>query len=40
MEFLSDSPARTEAVGVALGRVIPAGTVIAYRGGVGAVQTG
>ena len=39
MEFLSDSPAHTEAVGAALGRVIPAGTFIAYRGGLGAGKT-
>ena len=33
------SPAQTEAVGAALGRIVPAGTVIAYRGALGAGKT-
>ena len=33
------SPAQTEAVGAALGRIVPAGTVIAYRGDLGAGKT-
>ena len=39
MTFLTYSPAETEAVGAALGRIIPAGTVIAYRGDLGAGKT-
>ena len=39
MIFLTTSPGETEAVGAALGRIIPAGTVIAYRGDLGAGKT-
>ena len=39
MEFLSNSPAQTEAIGAALGKILPAGTVIAYRGDLGAGKT-
>ncbi len=39
MEFITHSPEETEAVGAALGRIIPAGTVIAYRGDLGAGKT-
>ena len=39
MIFITNSPAETEDVGAALGRVIPAGTVIAYRGDLGAGKT-
>ena len=39
MIFLTYSPAETEAVGAALGRIVPAGTVIAYRGDLGAGKT-
>ena len=39
MEFYSHSPAQTEAVGEALGRVLKAGTVIAYLGDLGAGKT-
>ena len=39
MEFITHSPEETEAVGVALGRVVPAGTVIAYSGDLGAGKT-
>ena len=39
MIFLTNSPAETEAVGAALGAIIPAGTVIAYRGDLGAGKT-
>ena len=39
MIFITNSPAETEAVGAALGQVIPAGTVIAYRGDLGAGKT-
>ncbi len=39
MEFQTNSPAQTEAVGAALGRIIPPGTVIAYLGDLGAGKT-
>lgn len=39
MTFLTNSPAETEAIGAALGEIIPAGTVIAYRGDLGAGKT-
>ena len=39
MKFTTKSPAQTEAVGAALGRIVPPGTVIAYRGGLGAGKT-
>ena len=39
MTFLTNSPAQTEAVGTALGKILPAGTVIAYRGDLGAGKT-
>ena len=39
MEFLTNSPAETEAVGAALGRVLKPGTVIAYLGDLGAGKT-
>ena len=39
MTFLTNSPAETEAVGATLGKIIPAGTVIAYRGDLGAGKT-
>lgn len=39
MEFLSDSPARTEALGQALARTLQPGDVIALRGGLGAGKT-
>ena len=39
MTYLTNSPAQTEAVGAALGRIIPAGTIIAYRGDLGAGKT-
>ena len=39
MTYITNSPAETEAVGAALGRVIPAGTVLAYRGDLGAGKT-
>ena len=38
-EFRTDSPEQTEALGAALGRVIPPGTVLAYRGDLGAGKT-
>ena len=39
MQFLTNSPAETEAVGAALGKIIPPGTAIAYRGDLGAGKT-
>ena len=39
MIFLTNSPVETEAVGSALGKILPAGTVIAYRGDLGAGKT-
>ena len=39
MEFLTNSPAETEAIGAALGAMIPAGTILAYRGDLGAGKT-
>ena len=39
MEFITHSPVETEKIGAALGRVIPAGTVIAYEGDLGAGKT-
>ena len=37
--FTTNSPAETEAVGAALGGVIPAGTILAYKGDLGAGKT-
>ena len=39
MEFITNSPMETEAVGEALGRVLQPGTVLAYRGDLGAGKT-
>ena len=39
MEFTTHAPEQTEAVGAALGKVLTAGTVIAYRGDLGAGKT-
>ena len=39
MEFISHSPEETEKIGAALGRVVPAGSIIAYRGDLGAGKT-
>ena len=39
MELITHSPAETEAVGAALGRILPPGAVIAYRGDLGAGKT-
>jgi len=39
MEFLTNSPEETEAVGAALGKILKMGTVIAYRGDLGAGKT-
>ena len=39
MNYLTRSPEETEAVGEALGKVVTAGTVIAYKGDLGAGKT-
>ena len=39
MEFITNSPAETEYVGAALARQLQPGTVIAYRGDLGAGKT-
>ena len=39
MEFITNSPAETEAVGGALGAALKPGSVIAYRGDLGAGKT-
>ncbi len=39
MTYLSNSPAETEAIGAALGRALKAGTILAYRGDLGAGKT-
>ena len=39
MEYISTSPKETEAIGMALGKVLPAGTVLAYEGDLGAGKT-
>lgn len=39
MTFLTNSPAETEAVGAALGKILRPGTVLAYRGDLGAGKT-
>ena len=39
MQFITNSSAETEAIGAALGKIIDPGTVIAYRGDLGAGKT-
>ena len=39
MNFITNSPAETEAIGAALGKQLKPGTVIAYRGDLGAGKT-
>ena len=39
MQYITNSPAETEAIGSALGKIINPGTVIAYRGDLGAGKT-
>ena len=39
MYFITNSPAETEAIGAALGKILRPGTVIAYRGDLGAGKT-
>ena len=39
MQYISHSPLETEAIGAALGKILKPGTVIAYRGDLGAGKT-
>ena len=39
MQFITNSPAETEAIGAALSKILTPGTVIAYRGDLGAGKT-
>lgn len=39
MEYITNSPAETEALGQALAMALKPGTVVAYRGGLGAGKT-
>ena len=39
MEYITHSPVETENLGAALARILPPGTVIAYRGDLGAGKT-
>ena len=39
MEFITHSPAETEAIGAALGKILKPGTILAYRGDLGAGKT-
>ena len=39
MIYITNSPGETERIGAALGAVLPAGTVLAYRGDLGAGKT-
>jgi tRNA threonylcarbamoyladenosine biosynthesis protein TsaE len=39
MQYLTNSPDETEALGVALGKVLTPGTILAYRGDLGAGKT-
>ena len=39
MQYITNSPAETEAIGAALGKIVHPGTVIAYRGDLGAGKT-
>ena len=39
MQYITNSPAETEAIGAALGKILTPGTIIAYRGDLGAGKT-
>ena len=39
MQYITNSPAETEQIGAALGRILSPGTVLAYRGDLGAGKT-
>ena len=39
MEFITNSPEETEKIGEKLAKALPAGTILAYRGDLGAGKT-
>ncbi len=39
MNYITHSPEETEKIGEALGKILPAGTILAYRGNLGAGKT-
>ena len=39
MTYTTNSPGETEAIGATLGAILPAGTILAYRGDLGAGKT-
>ena len=39
MQYTSNSPGETEAIGFALGQILTAGSIVAYRGDLGAGKT-
>ena len=39
MQYITNSPAETEAVGIALAKVLQSGSILAYRGDLGAGKT-
>ena len=39
MQYITNSPTETEAIGSALGKILPPGTILAYRGDLGAGKT-
>ena len=39
MEFITHNPEQTEEIGVALGKILKAGTILAYEGDLGAGKT-
>lgn len=39
MQYITNTPLETEAIGTALGKIVSPGTVIAYRGDLGAGKT-
>ena len=39
MQYISNAPWETEAIGFALGQILTAGTIVAYRGDLGAGKT-
>ena len=39
MEIITCSPEETEAIGVRLGKILPAGSILAYEGDLGAGKT-
>ena len=39
MQYISNSPGETEVIGFALGQILTAGTIVAYRGDLGAGKT-